>query len=102
MNKDKLKIKHLFNIYNLSINYPNEEDVLYLYIKGLYDTYNDDKVFENRLLRKFTKDLPKKYDNEKEIMNYFVSLGYFEIVNRYRKTNTEIIEYKLINHPWQE
>lgn len=101
MNREKLKIKYLFELYKLSPLYPTEEDILYEYVRGLEESSLTDEIFENRILRGFSNKLPDSFENEKEMMNYFIDLGYFEEVNRYKKTRGEIIEYKLIKHPWQ-
>lgn len=101
MNRSKLKIKYLFDLYKLSPVYPTEDDILFEYITGLEETGKIKEVFPNKILRKFCNKLPEQYENEREIMQVFVDSGYFEIVNQYKKTNTEIIEYKLLKHPWE-
>jgi hypothetical protein len=100
MNKDKLKLKHLFEVYKISPIYPTEEDILYEYMKGLTETNLLDEIFENKVLRAFSNKLPDGYSDEKKIMEYFIDLGFFEEVNRYKKTKGEIVEYKLIKNPW--
>ena len=99
INKEKLKIKYLFDLYKISPLYPTEEDVLYEYICLLNEKGKINK-FTTADLRRWRVKLPKEYETIPEIMNVFIEQGYFKELNRYKKTNTLLIEYETIKHPW--
>jgi len=98
IDKSKLKIKYLYDLYKLSPIYPTEEDVLYQYINLLSDNNKLDN-FNSVDLKRLNVKLPVNYDIF-EIMNVFIEQGYFKETNRYKKTNTLLIEYTTIKHPW--
>lgn len=99
MDESKLKLKHIYNLHKYSPSYPTEEDVLYELITILERKDLVNKEFDDRILRGI--QIPKTYSSNVEMMNYFVGIGYFELVKTFKKTNTELTLYKLLNHPWQ-
>jgi hypothetical protein len=95
--KNKLKIKYIFNLYKYSPVYPTTEDILYEYIAGLEKRNLLQEEFSLRLLRRFSSKLPNNITSHKEMMNYFVSKNIFEIT----KEDKRGTYFKLKNNPWQ-
>lgn len=94
IDRKKLPIKYIFNVYQQLKDFPTPEDILFE-IVGHFEEYG---VTEELNVKQIQKILSFKLSTKEieECINTLTSKGYVTT----SKENTKFIHYTIVTHPW--
>lgn len=93
LNRDKLPLKYILNVYKEYENYPTNEDIIFELASD--EEILNGKIFDINYL-KYILSFKFQKDEIKNRLNKLIELGYLEI-----NTENNASFYKLVFHNWQ-
>jgi len=94
IDQNKLKAKHVLEIYQSSPNYPQHEDILYEIVKVLQDSSRLDTQVRAEDIYKAVKTRFQE-ESLQQSMEFLTTKGFFEMEKKGKSTL-----FTLLTHPW--